>query len=202
MRRIALFLNGLAPKRIPELNQFEKIYCTDGAYNYLRKLKVQPDVISGDLDSLDRSQIPTSIEIVETPDQDFTDFEKALQLIEQSGYQEVYVYGSSGMEHDHFLGNLSTALKFKESLTLVFFDDYSYYFFTDKQTILEGYQGRTISLYPFPTAENIVTKGLKYSLNNESLDLTSRIGIRNQAVEEQVEISYEKGDLLVFILDR
>ena len=202
MRRIALFLNGLAPKRIPELNQFEKIYCTDGAYNYLRKLKIQPDVISGDLDSLDRSQIPASIEIVETADQDFTDFEKALQLIEQRGYQEVYVYGSSGMEHDHFLGNLSTALKFKKRLTLVFFDDYSYYFFTDKQTILEGYQGRTISLYPFPTAENIVTKGLRYSLNNESLDLTSRIGIRNQAVEEQVEISYEKGDLLVFILDK
>lgn len=202
MSRVALFLNGLAPKKIPNLSQFDKIYCTDGAYHYMNALNIQPDVISGDFDSFDRHQIPVGIEVVETPDQEFTDFEKALHLIHSRGHEEVYIYGSSGMEHDHFLGNLSTALQFKKQLTLLFFDDYSYYFFADKTTVLEGYQGRTISLYPYPIAENISTEGLKYPLHNETLDLTKRIGIRNQAIEQRVEISFDQGNLLLFVMNQ
>lgn len=56
-----------------------------------------------------------------------------------------------------------------------------------------------ISLYPFPAVENITTKGLNWPLINGSLNITSRIGTRNFAVEEEVSIEYEKGDLLIFI---
>ena len=199
MSRVALFLNGQAPSAIPDLEQFEKIFCTDGAFEYLKEMKIVPDVISGDLDSIQLKDIPDEIEVIETPDQDYTDFEKALKIIEARDYKEVYVYGSSGMEHDHFLGNLTSGLKFKEKLTLVFFDDFSYYFFTDKSVILEGYKERIISLFPFPIAKGIQTLGLKYPLHNEDLDMTKRIGIRNQAVEDKVEISYTEGELLVFI---
>ncbi len=199
MSRVALFLNGQAPSIIPDLSQFEKVFCTDGAYKYLKKLKIVPDVISGDFDSISTVEIPQGIEVVETPDQNFTDFEKALVIIHSRNYEEVYVYGSSGMEHDHFLGNLSSGLKFKNKLTIVFFDDFSYYFFTEKSIVLDGYYGRTISLYPFPIAKGIKTTGLKYALNDEDLDLTKRIGIRNMAIEDKVEIEYEEGELLLFV---
>lgn len=199
MSRAALFLNGQAPKIFPDLTQFESVFCTDGAYRYLKMKGIIPNVVSGDFDSLSQLEIMEGIEIVETPDQNFTDFEKTLMLIEGRKYTEVYVYGSSGMEHDHFLGNLSTGLKFKDKLNLVFFDDYSYYFFTEKETVLEGYKGRIISLYPFPVAKNITTEGLLYSLNDENLDLSKRIGIRNQAIEDKVVINYKEGELLVFI---
>ena len=56
-----------------------------------------------------------------------------------------------------------------------------------------------ISLVPFPAAEGVTTKGLNWSLNNENLSLTSRIGTRNFACEQEVAISYEKGNLVVFI---
>lgn len=199
MNRIALFLNGQAPKKLPDLKQFDKIYCTDGAYNYLKPLNIKPDVISGDFDSIDKGQIPDGIEVISTLNQEYTDFEKALMLIQSRDFKEVYIYGSSGMEHDHFLGNLSTGLKFKDQLTLLFFDDYSYYFFADKQTFLDDYKDRVISLYPFPYAKGIITKGLKYPLENEDLEITGRIGIRNQAVEENVQIDFEEGNLLIFI---
>ncbi len=199
MNKVALFLNGQAPERIPDLKQFKKIFCTDGAYLYLRSKKIVPDVVSGDFDSISIENIPNEIEVIETPDQNFTDFEKALMIIESRNYDEVYVYGSSGMEHDHFLGNLSSGLKFKDKLTIIFFDDYSYYFFADKKTELNGYKNRIISLYPFPLAKGIQTDGLKYPLNNEDLDMTKRIGIRNMAVEENVVVTYKEGDLLIFI---
>lgn len=199
MSRVALFLNGQAPAKFPDLKQFKKIFCTDGAYNYLKINDIVPDVVSGDFDSISSSEIPKDIEVVVTPDQNFTDFEKALMIIESRNYEEVYIYGSSGMEHDHFLGNLSSGLKFKDKLTLMFFDDYSYYFFADKDTILEGYKNRIISLYPFPVTKGIQTEGLKFTLNNEDLEITSRIGIRNTAVEDNVVISYKEGNLLIFI---
>lgn len=199
MSKAALFLNGQSPSQIPDLKQFDKIFCTDGAYRYLKAHDIIPDVVSGDFDSISPEEIPQEIEVIITPNQDFTDFEKALDIMEEKGFKEVYVYGSSGMEHDHFLGNLTTGLKYKNRLTLMFFDDFSYYFFTEKKTVLEGYKNRIISLYPFPVAKRIRTKGLKYTLHDEDLDLTQRVGTRNIAVEDLVDIEYMEGELLVFI---
>ena len=199
VNKVALFLNGQAPKIFPDLRQFAKIFCTDGAYHYLRKNHIKPDIVCGDFDSLPIGEISAEIEVIELPNQDYTDFEKALQLIEYMGYNDVYVYGSSGMEHDHFLGNLTSGLKFKNKLKLVFFDDYSYYFFAEKNTELEGYKGRIISLYPFPVTKNITTNGLQYALKSEDLDMSKRIGIRNRAVENEISITYEEGELLIFI---
>lgn len=199
MHKVILFLNGQAPAKIPDTKGFEKIFCTDGAYTYLKVNGIVPDVVSGDFDSISAAEIPENIEVILTPDQNFTDFEKALMIIEARNYKEVYVYGSSGMEHDHFLGNLSSGLKFKDKLTLIFFDDYSYYFFADKEVSLEGYKNRIISLYPFPFAKGITSSGLKFPLNQEDLDLTKRIGIRNKATEDEVKISFKEGNLLIFI---
>lgn len=199
MSKVALFLNGEAPKSLPDLKQFDLIYCTDGAYSYLSKFKIKPDVISGDFDSFPLESLPEGIEIIETPDQEFTDFEKALQIIYARGHETVYVYGSSGMEHDHFLGNLTAGLKFKDRLTLLFFDDYSCYFFADFRLKLDGYKDRVVSLYPFPEASGITTSGLKFPLKNESLNLTSRIGTRNLAISDEIEIEYTSGNLLIFI---
>lgn len=199
MSRVALFLNGQTPKRFPDFKQFAAIYCTDGSYSYLAKNKIVPDVVSGDFDSIDENIFPENIEIIETPDQNFTDFEKALQIIIQRKFTEVYVYGGSGMEHDHFLGNLTTGLKYKRKINLVFFDDYSCYFFSEKETILEGYRNRVISLYPFPKAKGISTTGLKYVLENEDLDQQKRVGIRNEGISDKIIITYKSGELLLFI---
>ena len=67
--------------------------------------------------------------------------------------------------------------KFK--LKLTFFDNYSRYF--------------------FPEAKNIRTKGLKYSLQNEHLTFGEKIGTRNIAIENKVEISFKTGELFIFI---
>src|SRR5690606_33138307 len=174
---------------------FDKIYCTDQAYFYLISKKIKPDVISGDFDNFNLKEIEEGIEVIETPDQDYTDFEKALRILIDRNFEEVHVYGGSGREQDHYLGNLSVACKYKEKLSIIFFDDYSYYFFAEKNTRLQGYKDRMISLYPFPEANGITTEGLKYPLNNEDLIITGRIGIRNTAVDDFVEITFREGIL-------
>ena len=126
-------------------------------------------------------------------------FEKSLEIITEKGFTRVDVFGGSGGEMDHFLGNLSVAFKFKNEMEIVFFDEFSTYFFSPKELVLNKVKGKTISLYPFPEAQNISTKGLKWPLNKEDLDLTHRIGTRNFAEEDEVSIEFDSGDLVIFV---
>ena len=100
---------------------------------------------------------------------------------------------------DHFLGNLTVALRFKNQMGIAFYDEFSTYFFAQNHLVLEKVKGKTISLFPFPLAESVSTKGLNWSLNKENLAITGKIGTRNFASEDQVTIDFEKGELVVFV---
>lgn len=201
--KVLLFINGDPPKSLQNVEEYTFIACTDGAFHYLKQLGFpleKVDLISGDFDS--HSGADENVyedKFIYTPDQNKTDFHKALDIILEKGYQNIDVFGGSGGEQDHFLGNLTVAYSFKENLNLKFYDEFSEYFFVPKSVVLKNVKDKLISLYPFPTAENITTKGLNWSLNNENLSVTTRIGTRNFAIEDEVSIKYEKGDLLLFI---
>ncbi|SFN09334.1 thiamine pyrophosphokinase [Algoriella xinjiangensis] len=202
MNKVLLFLNGEVPTILPDTSNYEMIFCTDGAFRYLKNLNIKPDVISGDFDSIELKDFPTDIEIITTPDQNDTDFVKILTIIQEKGFTNIDVFGASGRQQDHFLGNLNAAFRFKNELNIVFYDNYSSYFFAEKYTELEGYFGRTISLIPFPECKNITTKGLEFPLNKEDLNLLSRIGTRNKSIDDKVTIEFESGDLVIFIIDQ
>ena len=197
IKKVFLLLNGEQPKKLPNLAEYEIICATDGAYQYLLKHEIKPDFISGDFDSL--KNIPKEIEVLETPDQNFTDFDKILQILFDRGYQTIDVFGASGKEQDHFLGNLNTVVQWKEKLKITFFDNHGMYFLADKKTTINNCKHKIVSLIPFAEAKEITTKGLQYSLNKEDLIFGKRIGTRNKAIENQIEISFKSGNLFIFI---
>jgi thiamine pyrophosphokinase len=201
--KVLLFINGDAPKSFPNPENYGLIACTDGAFHYLKNLGFpleKLDFISGDFDSHSGSDENIyEDKFIYTPDQDKTDFHKALEIIAEKGFKNVEVLGGSGGEQDHFLGNLTVAFSFKDQLNIKFYDEFSEYYFVPKSFSIIGVKDKMISLYPFPSAENITSKGLNWPLSNGSLNVTSKIGTRNFAVEDEVSIEYEKGDLLIFI---
>lgn len=198
-----LFINGVPPKTLPVITDYSLISCSDGAFHYLKENGFpldQLDFISGDFDS--HSGIDENVyqeKFIYTPDQDKTDFEKSLEIIQKRGFNKVDIYGGSGGEMDHFLGNLTVAFKFKEDLEITFFDEYSQYFFAPNNLVLNEVKNKLISLYPFPSATNVTTTGLNWPLKNETLDITNRIGTRNFAKEDEVTIEFKKGNLVAFI---
>lgn len=196
-KKVFLLLNGEPPKEMPNLSNYDIICATDGGYHFLGNNKITPDFVCGDLDS--SREIPENIEVICTPNQDFTDFEKALQILFDRGHTTIDIYGASGKEQDHFLGNLNTALQWKEKLNLTFFDTYSRYFLADKNTEITNCKDQVISLVPFPRATNILTEGLQYVLNKENLSFGARIGTRNKATKNQIKITFESGNLFIFI---
>ena len=198
-----LFINGTPPKNLPNTEGYAIIACTDGAFHYLKEKNftlAQLDFISGDFDS--HSGIDENIyheKFIFTPDQNFTDFQKALDILKSKGIKKIDVYGGSGGEQDHFLGNLHVAFLFKDLMEITFYDEFSSYFFIPKDFEINNVEGKMVSLLPFPKVENLVTDGLNWELKNEDLEITKRIGTRNFATKSTVKISYSDGDLLVFI---
>lgn len=206
--KVLLFINGDAPKNFPHLSDYDLIACTDGAFNYLKNGDFpleKLDFISGDFDShlweeeVLRQAEFNGIEIIHTPNQERTDFYKALEIILEKGFREVHVYGGSGGEQDHFLGNLTVAFGFKEKLKIRFYDDFSEYYFIPKKFEINKVKNKIISLYPFPWVENLKSKGLQWNLDGIDADMTQTMLTRNFATEEAVSIEYRKGDLLIFI---
>lgn len=196
-KKVFLLLNGETPNEVPDVSKYDTICATDGAYQYLKKHNIVPNFIAGDFDSL--QETPKEIEVIKTPNQDFTDFDKILQILFDKGFTTVDVFGASGKEQDHFLGNLHTAIQWKGKLQLTFFDNYNRYFLADKSTEIFDCKSSIVSLIPFPKATNIVTEGLEYQLNNEDLVFGERIGTRNKGIQDTVKVTFENGELFIFI---
>ena len=194
---VFLLLNGEKSNSLPDLSKYEIICATDGAYQYLEKNNITPTFIAGDFDSI--QTLPNEIGVINTPDQNYTDFDKILQILFDRGFYKVDVYGASGAEQDHFLGNLHTAIQWKSKLNLTFYDYNSKYFLAKNNTKITGCKDQIVSLIPFPKATNILTEGLAYPLKNEDLIFGERIGTRNKAVNNEVTISFSEGNLFIFI---
>ncbi len=203
MNRALLFINGVPPLQLPETAAYDIVACSDGAFHYLKEKGFALDLldfISGDFDSHTGSDEEIySQRFIHTPDQDKTDFEKSLEILLERGIQKVDVYGGSGGEMDHFLGNLHVAYLFKDRLKITFYDEFACYFFAEKHTVLNDVKNRMVSLYPYPEAAQIVTNGLKWPLSGETLNMTNRIGTRNLALEDSVGINFESGALVLFV---
>ena len=204
-KKAFLLLNGNVPNELPSFHSYDLIVAVDGAFQTAVNKKIPINLITGDFDSIQElKNTSTFIERIHTPDQNFTDFHKCLKELVKKGVKTVDVYGANGLEQDHYLGNLSTAYQWSNELNLVFHDDYGVSFFLEKdnQYKFNDCLNKTISLVPFLDAGGITTKGLKYPLKQESLNFFKRIGTRNVATSEEIQIHYTQGILFLFIQNK
>ena len=202
-----LFLNApLPPENVlaPLLPRMKKsfILCADGGYLFAEKLPIQINAVIGDLDTVRDAKkvIAPPIQVIEEPSQEFTDFEKALLYLKKQGTKEILLIGLTGERTDHVLANMSVLSRFINDFEfIVFGQEAKIYFLQGSQEIkIHTTPGKQISLMPLPLAENIVTKGLKYSLNSETLQWGIREGSSNEAVQDWVSVKLGNGLLVIF----
>jgi thiamine pyrophosphokinase len=178
------------------------IIVLDHAIYRVLELGIKIDVWMGDFDhdhdfaSIKASQEP--IEIINTPDQEKTDLEKAIDLLIERGFPAANIVWATGRRADHAITNITNLVRYKEQIRLVLFDDYSK-IFPLTGTFEKWYvAGTPVSLIPVGRVEGIRTSGLKYNLENETLTLGHRTGNSNEAESDGlVRISASKGDLLI-----
>jgi thiamine pyrophosphokinase len=200
--RALLSLSGSlpAPAELLQL-RYDTVIAADGSAWQLLERGIVPHLIVGDLDSLQRLPNPEQAfpqsEILHIPDQDSTDFEKALRIGLDRGIAEFVIVGMHGGELDHTLNNWSVFLRYSQQAVLELYEHGRCARAVFSSLALATVPGEMISLIPQPRAR-LTTRGLVWDLNDEVLELGRREGARNQARQPLVEVELYEGSLLVF----
>lgn len=179
------------------------VVALDGAFEKLVMLGIKVDYWLGDFDDVVPENIlkelqQDHVQVIRTPNQDKTDFEKGLDFLMEKEAKSIHVVWSTGKRMDHALGNYASLTKYAERVEIVVYNDYSKAFVL-KRDFKKWYQkGEIISLMPLPKAGRVSTRGLKYSLNNEDLEWGVRLGTSNEAAADGVvKVTHESGHLLL-----
>lgn len=186
----------LKPPQKPE------IIAADGASNFLYRHKITPGYIIGDLDAI-RPEVlgfykRKGVKIKKISDQYKNDLEKALKLALSRKIKNIFIIGATGKRPDHNLNNLSIIKRFSRKANIKLYDKTFEMFYIKKKCEFEYKRGEVVSLIPMPKASGIKTSGLKWQLNNATLEFGIREGALNLASDNHVTIDVHTGDLLVF----
>jgi thiamine pyrophosphokinase len=181
----------------------------DGGARTLAQLGFVPHVVTGDFDTLTPAEIDAfaadGARIVPTPDQDYTDFDKAVTYVrEVLGIDAMTVFGATGGRADHAYSVLSALIKHGPHARIELIDHEARTFFVPGVVTLTGddLPGRTLSLLAFGTVEGITTTGVKWPLSGESLTPGVRDGTLNEIVDTTVTITVERGPLVALLFHR
>lgn len=204
MKKQALIIaNGHPPKKklLEQLLASKPfIVCADGGANTALKLGIKPDAIVGDMDSirgetLAKFQHIPSHQIV---DDESTDLEKAIGWLVGQHYDHITVVCASGKRLDHTIGNLGVLPKFYPDAVVRLVDDKGEMLYVGRKIDLEVPAGTILSLLPLSRCDGVTTKGLKYGLQNGTLELGVHEGTSNVAISSTVSITVKTGNLLLY----
>jgi thiamine pyrophosphokinase len=194
-----------APEFIASLRDlYTAVVAADGAALALLRMEIHPDVVIGDLDGIgaEREALERAGAIViEEPDQESGDLEKALRWIIARGENRIDIIGASGGMSDHTLNNFSILARYAPQLTLRILEQECTTWLATGRLELATSAGDRISLIPLPTAL-LSTTGLQWELRNERLAIGEREGASNRATAGVVTIDVSKGVVAVMEFGR
>lgn len=177
------------------------LVAADGGANILRRWKIRPHLIIGDLDSVIplTKRVFSDVETILVADQDSTDLEKALDYLVLHKYERALIFGATGRQLDHTVANLSIFLKYKERIELTIKDPLFDIYYVGREKTVDTHAGQRVSLVPSGLCRGIVTDGLRYALKDEVMEFGRREGVSNEAVGDKVTVRVAKGDLLMMV---
>ncbi|MDR0678418.1 MAG: thiamine diphosphokinase [Holosporaceae bacterium] len=169
------------------------VVAVDGAANVLVKNEIEPEIIIGDLDSVD-SNLLCGRNHLKIENQDNTDFEKALDFIEEKSMAPSIVMGINGGYLDHIWGNICIFSRTKYLAIL----DGIIFMTVNNCKVLNVPINTKISIFGMPSCL-IASRGLKWELEDHYLSMMGQSSQSNRALSSRVELNVSIGKALVFI---
>jgi thiamine pyrophosphokinase len=215
MKRIIIFTNG----ELPDLNKAhvllhsdDYIICADGGTQHALALALQPNLIIGDMDSLEKGQLEklqksgVSIELYPR-DKNETDLELAINRAIELNPTQIVIMAALGGRLDQTLANitlltdsrLSTLrLSSGQAFDIRLDDGVEEIFICRDQVQVHGRSGDLVSLIPWQGAvSEVETLNLKWPLYKETLYADKTRGISNEMTDDTASISIGSGLLLI-----
>jgi thiamine pyrophosphokinase len=192
------FLREQAAKAAPVA-----VICADGGARHLDAAGIVPNLIVGDMDSLDSAsqayyEAKGSRIIRHSRRKDETDTELALREAFRMEPAEVWIWGALGHRIDHALANISLLVQGKEKgIDVKLIDEWCELFLIDRRTGITGEAGQTVSLFPFGgPAAGITLTGFEFPLTKAVMEIGRPYGVSNRLMAEQGIVEVDSGRLL------
>jgi len=180
------------------------IICCDGGARHIQYSGIKPDVIIGDMDSIDPASLASystsGIKIIKhSASKDFTDTELALDYALGLKPEAIFIWGALGGRIDHALANVFLLCKGQENgIRTCLIDEYGETFVLDKEVTFINQTGKTVSLIALsPEVTGINLTGFLYPLQDGTLAVGESRGISNIITDVSASISVRQGRLLV-----
>lgn len=213
MPRAVIFANGELPnleKARSLLQEGDYLIAADGGANHLMKMGILPEIVIGDLDSVDEDTLfeLTSAEVeVEqySEDKDETDIELALRYAVELRPSAILIVGALGGRLDQTLANLFLVTDpLLPAIDIRLDDGVEEAFFCRAKTAkggqaeIRGRSGDIVSLIPwYGPVEGVTTEGLQWPLYAETLTPDKSRGISNVMLAGPASVSLQSGLLLI-----
>ena len=180
-------------------NLYEKeipIIAADGGANFLADQSISPELIIGDLDSVEEQKIQNieTQKIIKISCQNNTDLEKVL-LNTQSPL--TLGIGFLGSRIDHELASLSALAKYPQK-KIILVGEKDIIFLAPPNLSLSSFEGMRVSLYPLGSVR-VQSSGLKWSTEGLTMNPVDLIGTSNEAVGKIIHFVPDKPKLLLIM---
>jgi len=180
--------------------RYDLVIAADGGYDRAAVLGLKPDIFIGDMDSV-KEELPEIEKIRLQVEKDFTDTEAAIEKAIELGFDEIDIVGATGTRLDHTFANACLLKKYvSDNVKIRIFDAHNEIFATDKDCVIEGKKGETVSLLPLDSVVSGVTlDGFYYPLKNADVKIGETLTVSNVITADVAEIKINNGTLLVII---
>lgn len=179
------------------------VICADSGARHLEAAGLCPDLIVGDMDSLEGRKAAEyaakGVRISRHPGRkDETDTELALHEAFAMAPAEVWIWGALGYRIDHALANIALLVQgVGKGIDVRLIDGWCELFLVRGRRVLEGEAGQTVSLLPYGGAATGVTlTGFEFPLTKADMAIGHPCGVSNRLVAEEGIIEVASGSLL------
>ena len=188
-----------------QIGEFDFVVAVDSGAEHAYKLFLKPDLVIGDLDSIDEKTyervIKDNIEIKEYKEyKDNTDFEIALNHVMNMEIKDVTVIGGEYGDIDHLFGTLFTIVKLHTDENILWIHGEQNILFPNSESIEIGIN-KNFSILPFSDLKNLSISGAEWNLKNENVEFGKSRTLRNISRNNQIDISVSKGKFCLVIND-
>ena len=178
-------------------SNFEEIIAVDSGIEHLLNLSLNPNTLIGDLDSISKKSLDevkkNGVKILAfNSNKDQTDFELALNYLEETEKSKVYIIGGESGEIDHLISIflLIPSKSFFENIIWLYGDKRIIF----RQKLELNIKKLTkFSVIPLTDLTNLSIDGAEWNLDNKDIQFGETLTLRNNTNEEQLNIRCDKG---------
>lgn len=196
---------------VPYNPETDYVIAADGGLMYCQVLELEPDLIIGDFDSVD-AEFGEAVQVISKncPEKvitlpvvkDDTDMLAAVKYGLKLGYKSFRLYGANGGRLEHTIANIQILKYLKEHGAVGYImDGTGMILLAQNETVsfrdtMDGY----VNIFSLnEKAHGVTIRGLKYELDHATLTNAVPVGISNEFIGVQSDVTVEDGTLLIIV---